>query len=228
MARISRKNLIFSEPERSEEPSPHGSQREDSILANLPGWSREAPPAAKAAFLPGVAPVSEGNGRGRGATFIDGFRPNGDRSCGGDFVSLKAPKARTTGARYTTSHDLFTGREETLRSIIAAMYLHKRNRKKFPCVVVHTTGDTFDPVIEEFAVVNLPDILTDIPNPAGWPTVAGIPVKPEGFRAGRGGNPSPVWLTFEEERGYYTLCFSTRGCGWSTGNLAAALDAAVR
>ena len=66
--------------------SPHGSQREDSILAlYLPGWAREASPAAKAAFLPGVPVVAEGNGRGRGATLVDGFRVNPDRGAGGDF-----------------------------------------------------------------------------------------------------------------------------------------------
>jgi len=222
----------FTVPVSDLRPSPHGSQREDAIIhLYLPGWSREAAAAAKAAFLPGVTPVAEGNGRGRGATFVDGFRVNPSRSCGGDFISLKAPCARETGAAFTTAHDLFTGTLPTLAAGIAAMRVHARNRKRFPLVVVHTDGDTFAPRLLEWAVVDLPSVVMAIPNPAGWATVADVPVRPEGFRSGRGGNPSPVWAYQSPKTGYWTLATSLRGVRFQTGTpaeFAASVDAATR
>ncbi len=212
----------FVVPEIEEEISPHGSQREDSILREyLPGWQREASDAAKSAFLPGVAPVKEGNGRGRGATFIDGFRVDPRRSFGGDFVSLKAPTERKSGAAYTTAHDLFTGTSETLIAILSAMRRHFANRKAFPLVVCHTSGDTFAPELNEWCIVDLPTALTNVTCPPGWQMFAGfVPIKPESFRAGRGGNPTPVWVSFDRKRGYWTLCLSLRGYAFTSGSQA--------
>ena len=222
----------FTVPVSDPRPSPHGSQREDAILAlYLPGWSREASAAAKAEFLPGVPPVAEGNGRGRGATFVDGFRVNPSRSCGGDFLSLKAPCARDEGAPFTTAHELFTGTLDTLTAGLAAMRAHARNRKRFPLAVVHTDGGTFSPRILEWTVVDLPALLSNIPNPAGWATVAGVPVRPQGFRSGRGGNPCPVWVHQNPKTGYWTLSTSLRGVAFQTGTtaeFAASVDAATR
>lgn len=213
----------FSIPAASDEESPHGAQREDSILSVLEpfGWAREASAEAKAAFLPGVAPVKEGNGRGRGATFVDGFRVNPARSCGGDFLSLKAPNARKNGAPFTTAHDLFTGTEATLATILFGMRRHFVARKAFPLVVCHTSGDRFSPEVNEWAILDLPSMLVSVPNPSGWSLFAGIvPIKPETFRAGRGGNPAPVWCSFDRKRGYWTLCVSLRGVPFWSGSVA--------
>lgn len=231
MARLSAAAVRnFTVPAADQRPSPHGSQREDAILAlYLPEWSREASAAAKAEFLPGVPVVREGNGRGRGATFIDGFRVNPYRSCGGDFLSLKAPNARATGAAFTTAHDLFTGTEDTMLAGIAAFRAHARNRKRFPLAVVHTDGGTFSPRILEWAVLDIPTLFANIPNPAGWATVAGVPVRPNGFRSGRGGNPCSVWAHFDGT--YWTLSTSLRGVKFQTGTpaeFAATVDAATR
>lgn len=223
MARIPASVLRgFSIPAADERDSNHGAQREDSILSELTafGWGREASAEAKAAFLPGVAPVKEGNGRGRGATFVDGFRVNPARACGGDFISLKAPSARKNGAPFTTAHDLFTGTAMTLASIINAMLRHKAARKAFPLVVCHTSGDRFSPEVNEWAIVDLPTLLSNVGNPAGWETFGTIPVKPEDFRSGRGGNPSPVWVSYDRKRGYYTLACSLRGVPFRSGSVA--------
>lgn len=222
----------FTVPVSDPTPSTHGSQREDSILAlYLPDWSREASAAAKAEFLPGVPVVREGNGRGRGATFVDGFRVNPHRSCGGDFLSLKAPCARETGAAFTTAHDLFTGTLDTMLAGIVAIRTHGKNRKRFPLVVVHTDGPTQSPRILEWAVVDLPALFANIPNPAGWATVGDVPVRPHGFKAGRGGNPSPVWAYQNPKTGYWSLATSLRGVTFrsgSTAEFAASVDAATR
>jgi len=203
MARIKASTLRdFAEPETSDEESSHGSQREDSIIRDFlapSGWGREASAAAKAAFLPDVAPVKEGNGRGRGATLIDAFRVNPSRACGGDFLSLKAPKARKESGKFPSSVELFKGTRATLIAGISAMNGNREKRKAFPLAIVHTDGETFAPNLIEWCILDLGVIVNPekIVNGEDWDTWVDVPVKPWNDRArGAGGSPASVWVSF--------------------------------
>lgn len=213
----------FVVPESDDQKSPHGSQREDSIIRDFladSGWTREASQEAKAALIPGITAVHEGNGRGRGATFVDAFRVNPKRSCGGDFVSLKAPVARKNGAKYTTAVDLFAGKLSSLEAIVVAMWDHAAHKKALPLVVVHTEGEFDAPELVEWGIVNLPPVFVNVPNPLGWQTIAGIPVRPDGFMAGRGGNKSPIWCHFDPKKssqGAWILTMSIRDMRFISG-----------
>lgn len=216
----------FSIPESDERVSQHGSQREDSIIRDFlsgTGWTREASQEAKSALIPGITAVKEGNGRGRGATFVDAFRVNPSRSCGGDFVSLKAPVARSKGAKYTTAVDLFAGKLTSLEAIVVAMWDHAQNRKALPLVVVHTDGEWDSPGLIEWGIRDLPPVFVNVPNPLGWATIMGIPRRPDGFCAGRGGNPSPIWCHFDEKKssqGAWILTMSIRDLRFVAGEPA--------
>jgi hypothetical protein len=188
----------FETPETSDEVSTHGSQREDSIITSFlagSGWGREASAAAKAAFLPDVVPVKEGNGRGRGATLIDAFRVNPKRACGGDFLSLKAPTARKSG-EFPSSVELFKGTRSTLICCLEAVRQNRKFGKAFPLAVVHTGGEVFAPTLIEWAILDFGSILSTITNRESWETYCDIPVKPLNDRPrGRGGSPASVWIT---------------------------------
>ncbi len=193
MARLSAAAVRdFTVPAADLKPSPHGAQREDAILAlYLPGWSREASPAAKAAFLPGVPVVAEGNSRGRGATLVDGFRPNPARGAGGDFLSLKDHTIRGDGT-VATSTELFLGTRETLAAALAAARVNYRSRKAFPVVVTHSTREG---AIVEWAIRDFGHMLAALTNAEGWPLWHGVPIKPEDDRPrGRGGSPASIWV----------------------------------
>lgn len=187
----------FAAPVSDNTLSPHGSQREDAILGlYLPGWGREASPAAKAAFLPGVPVVGEGNGRGRGATLVDGFRINPARGSGGDFISLKAP-SRAKDDGFATSIELFKGTRSTLASALPAIAANYRNGKAFPVVVVHSDGDTFAPVLVGWEIRDFGAMLAGVKNAEAWPLWHGVPVKPEHDRIrGAAGSPASVWVQF--------------------------------
>jgi hypothetical protein len=189
----------FAVPAPSPLPSFHGSQREDAIIASYLapfGWMREASSAAKAVFLPGVKAVDEGNGRGRGATGVDGFRVNPDRGCGGDFISMKAPEVRKDG-KYTTTVELIKAPRDTVVAFIAAINRNARARKAFPLVVVHTDGGTFAPAISEWCIRDMGRMFANIANAEAWPCWNGVPIKPENDRArGAAGSPASVWVTF--------------------------------
>jgi hypothetical protein len=189
----------FTVPAPSLATSFHGSQREDSIIAEYlsrSGWAREASAAAKAEFLPGVKAVDEGNGRGRGATGVDAFRVNPDRGCGGDFLSMKAPEVRADG-KYTTTVELIKAPRDTVVAFIAAINRNARARKAFPLVVVHTDGGTFAPSISEWCIRDMGRMFASIDNREAWALWSGVPVKPVNDRArGAGGSPAGVWVTF--------------------------------
>jgi hypothetical protein len=241
MARLKASVLSFEEPERSFEKSRHGSQGEDSVLALYLaqyGWGRECSKAAASALLPLVPPVREGNGKGRGKTFIDAYRQNVSRSCGGDFMSLKAPFMRKDG-KYSTAPDLFKGTRETLEGLILNLRAHKKNGKKVPVVVCHCTGDVFSPVIREWAIKDAPTLVSDAVLMEGWDNVNGIPVIPDGFKAvGRGGNPVPIWVRTQPNaddpsRTDWILSagFGKGRTDWKTGSMeefAHQVDAACR
>jgi len=206
MARLSASVVRdFTVPAADNMPSPHGSQREDAILALfLPEWSREASPAAKAAFLPGVPVVAEGNSRGRGATLVDGFRVNPSRSAGGDFLSLKAPARREDGG-YPTSVELFKGTRTTLLAALDAVRGNYRARKAFPVVVTHTEGDTFAPRIVGWEIRDFGHMVQTFTNAEAWELWGGVPRKPLNDKArGRGGSPASVWVTLlrREQNGF--------------------------
>jgi hypothetical protein len=186
----------FVVPPSDLRPSPHGSQREDAIISlYLPGWAREASAAAKAAFLPGVAPVEEGNGRGRGATLVDGFRVNPSRGAGGDFLSLKAPARREDGG-YSTSVELFKGTRATLVAALDAVRANFKARKAFPVCVVHTDGDTFAPSLVGWEIRDFGRMVTAFVNAEDWELWGGVPRKPLNDRArGAGGSPASIWVT---------------------------------
>jgi len=189
----------FAVPVTSIVPSFHGSQREDAIIAEYlsrSGWMREASSAAKEAFLPGILAVDEGNGRGRGATGVDAFRADPDRSCGGDFLSLKCPEVRKDG-NYTTTVELIKAPRATVVAFIAAINKNYRARKAFPLVVVHTDGGTFAPAISEWCIRDMGRMFASVDNREAWPLWNGVPIKPENDRArGAGGSPASVWVTF--------------------------------
>ena len=183
----------FVVPETDLTPSTHGSQREDYLLeTDLPGWCREASAAAKAAFLPGVDPVREGNGRGRGATGVDGFRVNPDRGAGGDFVSLKAPAFREKEGTYPSGVELFKGTRATLAAFVAAVRGNYGSRKAFPLAVVHMR----DGEIDGWAIRDLGAVVSSFVNEEALPLWHGLPTKPVNDRKrGRGGSPASVWVS---------------------------------
>lgn len=199
MARIPA-NIVrnFAVPATSLVKSFHGSQREDAIIAEYlegSGWGREASSAAKAEFLPGVKPVAEGEGRGRGATGVDAFRVNPDRGCGGDFLSMKAPEVRADG-KYSTTCELIKAPLATVAAFIAAINKNFRARKAFPLVVVHTDGGTFAPSISEWCIRDMGRMFANIANAEAWRLWNGVPVKPINDRArGAAGSPASVWVT---------------------------------
>ena len=199
MARLSASVVRdFTVPAADNRPSPHGSQREDAILAlYLPGWLRECSDAAYAAMFPNVTIAHEGNSRGRGRTGADGFRVNPSRSCGMDALSLKAPKVRGDGT-CASAHDMFHGPVASGAAFIAAVQRNYGNRKAFPVAVTHTTGDTFAPVLVEWCVRDFGHMLATVTNAEGWPLWNGIPVKPVNDRKrGAGGSPASVWVVRE-------------------------------
>ena len=247
----------FTVPAADPRPSPHGSQREDAIIdcyLSRWGWTREASPSVKAAFLPGVPVVAEGGGRGRGAGGFDGHRADPSRSCGGDFFSAKVPDRRKDGG-YATTVELIKAPLATVRAFIAAVAGHHRNRKAFPLAVIHTDGgDRFAPVIAEWCIRDIPRMFAGVTNGEDWPLWNGLPTKPVNDRKrGAGGSPASVWITLlrRELLGYdeagnpkvkytpdaagtyatITASFSQRsGAVWSTGtpdDFARALDAAT-
>jgi hypothetical protein len=189
----------FTVPAASLVPSFHGSQREDAIIAEYlarDGWMREASAAAKEAFLPGVKAVNEGDGRGRGATGVDAFRADPDRSCGGDFLSMKAPEVRADG-KYSTTVELIKAPRATVVAFVAAINKNHRARKSFPLVVVHTDGGTFAPVIAEWCIRDMGRMFASVDNREAWALWNGVPVKPVNDRPrGAGGSPASVWVTF--------------------------------
>ena len=187
----------FADPISDNNLSPHGSQREDALIElYLPGWGREASVAAKVAFLPGVAPVAEGNGRGRGATLVDAFRVNPARGSGGDFVSLKAPSRAKDGG-FATSIELFKGTKATLARALASIATNYRNGKAFPVVVVHSDGDTFAPVLVGWEIRDFGHMLVGVKNAEAWNLWNGVPVKPENDRIrGAAGSPASMWVQF--------------------------------
>lgn len=187
----------FIAPVSDKTPSPHGAAREDALIAQyLHGWGREASSAAKAAFLPGVPVVSEGNGRGRGTTLIDAFRVNPARGSGGDFVSLKAPSRATDGG-FPTSVELFKGTKSTLLAALPAIAANYRNGKAFPVVVVHSDGGTHAPVLVGWEIRDFGQMLTGVKNTEAWPLWHGTPVKPENdHRRGAAGSPASMWVQF--------------------------------
>lgn len=188
----------FAAPVSDPRPSWHGSQREDAVIAAFLapyGWTREASAVAKESFLPGVAAVAEGNGRGRGATAVDAFRVNPHRASGGDFAGLKCPAEKKTGG-YSTSVELFKGTLATGSALADAVRANHRNRKAFPVAVVHTTGSLEAPAIAGWCIRDFGAILTACTNAEDWPLWAGIPRKPVNDRhRGAGGSPASVWVT---------------------------------
>jgi hypothetical protein len=204
MPRIKADLLTFDEPARSLKESPHGSQREDSLLAlylKKFGWGRECSPEVKRLLLPGVPPVAEGNGRGRGTTFLDAYRRNVSRSCGGDFLSLKAPKIREGSEDCSTAPDLFKGTRDTLSHLLLALRKHHKNGKKIPVVCCHTRGDTFSPVVEEWAMQDGPSLVANAIEFPEWGegSLWGVPIKPKGVSYGRRGNPVPIWIRHQQD-----------------------------
>lgn len=187
----------FIAPVSDTTPSPHGAQREDALIElYLPGWGREASPAAKAAFLPGVPVVAEGNSRGRGTTLVDGFRVNPARGSGGDFVSLKAPSRAADGG-FPTSVELFKGTRATLASALVAVASNYRNGKAFPVVVVHSDGGTQAPVLVGWEIRDFGSMLTGVKNAEAWNLWNGVPVKPENdHHRGAAGSPASMWVQF--------------------------------
>ena len=188
----------FAVPARSLVKSFHGSQREDAIIVEYLapfGWMREASSAAKAEFLPGVKPVDEGEGRGRGATGVDGFRVNPDRGCGGDFLTMKAPEVRADG-KYSTTCELIKAPLATVAAFVAAINRNHRARKAFPLAVIHTQGGTFSPNIAEWCIRDMGRMFANIANAEAWTLWNGVPVKPVNDRArGAAGSPASVWVT---------------------------------
>jgi hypothetical protein len=238
MARLKASVLSFEEPDRSLEVSRHGSQREDAIIGlYLPGWSREASEEAKKSLLPSVPPVAEGNGRGRGATFIDAYRKNVSRAAGGDFLSLKAPVMRKSG-NWSTAPDLFKGTKQTLEGLLLNL---RSLRKKVPIVSCHCTGEAFSPIIQEWAIKDAPTLVSEAPTVLmdGWDSLAGIPVIPEGFKpVGRRGNPFPIWIRLQPNADnpgrtdwILSASFSKGRTDWQKGSMeefARQVDAACR
>ena len=191
----------FTVPDADDTPSPHGSQREDAIISlYLPDWGREASSAAKREFLPHVAPVAEGNSRGRGATLVDAFRVNPSRGAGGDFLSLKAPTFREgkegRAGSYPSSVELFKGTRATLRGALEDIRANWRKGKAFPVCVTHTRGDTLSPVIEGWCIRDFGHMLHTVTNAEAWACWEGVPVKPINDKArGAGGSPASMWVT---------------------------------
>lgn len=188
----------FTVPAPSMLPSPHGSQREDSVISlylSRSGWTREVSAAAKAEFLPNVAPTAEGNGRGRGTTGFDAGRADPDRGCGGDFLSLKCPDVRADG-NYTTTVELIKAPLATVKAFIAAIHRNHRNRKAFPLAVVHTSGSTFSPNLDGWCIRDMGRMFASVTNAEAWPLWNGVPLKPVNDRKrGAGGSPASVWVT---------------------------------
>lgn len=162
----------------------------------LPGWFREVSDAAYAAIFPDVPQAHEGNGRGRGRTAGDVFRPNPRRSNGGDVAALKCPKVRADGS-CATAHEMFRGTRSTAAALIRAVATNYRHRKAFPVAVVHTDGDTFAPRIVEWCIRDVGAMYAAPTNGEDWPLWCGLPIKPVNDRArGAAGSPASVWVTF--------------------------------
>lgn len=197
----------FTVPAADLTPSFHGSQREDALIGlYLPGWFREVSDAAYGEMFPEVPQAHEGNGRGRGRTFGDGFRPRTDRSKGTDVLCLKVPKIPKNG-RCATAHEMFKGTRKTGEALIKAVVRNFRNRKAQPVAVVHTDGDTFSPTIVEWCIRDAGRMFAAPTNAEAWPCWNGLPVKPVNDRKrGAGGSPASVWVTFlkREMHGYDT------------------------
>lgn len=199
----------FTVPVSDRRPSPHGSQREDAIIdcyLSNSGWYREVSDAAYAAIFPDVPQAHEGNGRGRGRTAGDLFRPNYRRAGGGDVAALKCPKLRANGT-CATAHEMFKGTRATAVALLRAVGANWRHRKAFPVAVVHTDGDTFSPSIVEWCIRDVGAMYAAPTNGEGWPVWNGIPVKPVDDRdRGAGGSPASVWITFlrRELLGYHS------------------------
>ena len=232
MARIKASDLpIVEQVLQSQAESTNGSQRENAVielyLAHR-GWGRYLPPVAyEAAF--GIPLVDDGNGRGRGPTGADAGRRCPSRSTGADWLQIKAPRRRPPTDRkgrkqapFTSGHDMFRGTRETLVALIQAWRRHARNGKAMPVLIAHTDGDTFAPVILEWACADFATMIANVGNPAGWDTLEGVPVRPHGFRAGRGANPTDVWAHWDGEN--WNLAFSCRKMTFRKGTSTEMLD----
>jgi len=219
--RIPAKNLRdYNIPDEDTRPSPHGSQVENAVInLALPDWSREASPEAGAAFLPSMICSngrlrSDGNSRGSGPSF-DGHRPNPDRSCGGDWLGMKAPARRspTKGEEkrgedgsFPSSVELFSGPALSCAGFLEDVRRNRRNGKAFPLAICHVDGMNgnskaeriANPVLVEWCIRDYGDVVTKIINGEDWDLWCGIPIKPVNDRVrGRGGSPASVWVVFE-------------------------------
>jgi hypothetical protein len=213
----------FETPEAEDRVSPHGSQVENALIKlalESGGWGREGSGEAGAAFLPSMVNegtgrlTSDGNTRGRGPSF-DGHRPNPGRSCGGDFLGIKAPArraptkaeaARGDEGSFPSSVELFSGPCDSAAGFLEDVRRNHQNGKAFPLAIVHIDGRSgrskahriADPILVEWCIRDYGDVITKITNAENWPLWAGIPVKPVDDRdRGRGGSPASVWVVFE-------------------------------
>lgn len=217
----------FENREEDLTPSPHGSQVENAVIRILAGtsagkdWNREIPGEPGAAFLPSMVCEStgklrsDGNSRGSGPS-ADAFQPDSSRSCGGNFLGLKAPKRRAPTAAekargdegsFPSSVELFSGPCGSAAGFLEDVRENFKNGKAFPLAIVHVDGAGGDnskrnrienPVLIEWCIRDYGNVVTDITNAENWPLWAGIPVKPVDDRdRGRGGSPASVWVVFE-------------------------------
>ena len=211
----------------------HGSQRENAVIAGFlasGGWNRHTTPQVYGYLLPKVEWVGDGNGCGRGTTFLDAFRIKGGIA---HAVSLKCPKDSSE----TRSIDLFRGTKETMIAGIIAMRNHSGNSKKIPLAVVRSGGETFAPELTEWSIRDLCQLVANPGKVKDWlDEWAGVPVRPNGWRhPGRGGNPCEVWIAEcpPDKYGnvYWRLTASTRKFSWTSGtaaDLANQIDQACR
>lgn len=204
--------------------STHGGQVENALIRLAlasDGWGRDCAPDSGASFLPSLVNktgklTSDGpDARGRGPSF-DGHRPDPARSCGGDWLGIKAPKrraptkaesARGEEGSFPSSVELFSGPCGSAAGFLEDVRRNFRNRKAFPLAVVHLDGAggnnskknrIENPVLVEWCISDYGDVVTNIVNAENWPLWAGIPVKPVDDRdRGRGGSPASVWVVFE-------------------------------
>ena len=216
-----------------QEESLHGSQRENAVIAGFlasGGWNRHTTPQVYSYLLPKVDWVGDGNGKGRGTTFLDAFRVKKEIA---QAVSLKCP----IDSSETRSIDLFRGTKDTMIAGIIAMRNHARFGKHIPLVVVRSGGKTFAPTLTEWSIVDLCQLVANPGSVGKWQDEwVGVPVRPNGYsHPGRGGNPCDVWIAEcpPDKYGnvYWRLTASTRKFSWTSGSptdLASQIDLACR